>query len=160
MQVDSMQTATAKNLVSKLDSRFIGVFLNMQRTIRNTFVDIANCCGYFIELTINEREMKDKCFATISRIRESKSNIPNDCEVLRELTYLFVYKKLQKEQDDLKKQQEELKSFEEKLKHAAERKIKLDLDDGVKVNYAKFTDNKYGEILAEVKAICGTKDEE
>jgi hypothetical protein len=69
-------------------------------------------------------------------------------------------KKLQKEQDDLKKQQEELKSFEEKLKHAAERKIKLDLDDGVKVNYAKFTDNKYGEILAEVKAICGTKDED
>ena len=69
-------------------------------------------------------------------------------------------KKLQKEQDDLKKQQEELKSFEEKLKHAAERKIKLDLDDGVKVNYAKFTDEKYGEILAEVKAICGTKDEE
>ena len=45
-------------------------------------------------------------------------------------------------------------------KHAAERKIKLDLDDGVKVNYAKFTDEKYGEILAEVKAICGTKDEE
>ena len=69
-------------------------------------------------------------------------------------------KKLQKEQDDLKKQQEELKSFEEKLKHAAERKIKLDLDDGVKVNYAKFTDKKYGEILAEVKAICGTKDED
>ena len=68
--------------------------------------------------------------------------------------------KLQKEQNDLKKQQEELKSFEEKLKHAAERKIKLDLDDGVKVNYAKFTDEKYGEILAEVKAICGTKDEE
>ena len=69
-------------------------------------------------------------------------------------------KKLQKEQDDMKKQQEELKSFEEKLKHAAERKIKLDLDDGVKVNYAKFTDKKYGEILAEVKAICGTKDED
>jgi hypothetical protein len=68
--------------------------------------------------------------------------------------------KLQKEQNDLKKQQEELKSFEEKLKHAAERKIKLDLDDGVKVNYAKFTDKKYGEILAEVKAICGTKDED
>jgi hypothetical protein len=67
--------------------------------------------------------------------------------------------KLQKEQNDLKKQQEELKSFEEKLKHAAERKIKLDLDDGVKVNYAKFTDKKYGEILAEVKAITGGSEE-
>jgi hypothetical protein len=68
-------------------------------------------------------------------------------------------KKLQKEQDDLKKQQEELKSFEEKLKHAAERKIKLDLDDGVKVNYAKFTDKKYGEILAEVKVVTRGSEE-
>jgi type II restriction/modification system DNA methylase subunit YeeA len=67
--------------------------------------------------------------------------------------------KLQKEQNDLKKQQEELKSFEEKLKHAAERKIKLDLDDGVKVNYAKFTDKKYGEILAEVKVVTRGSEE-
>ncbi len=47
-------------------------------------------------------------------------------------------KKLQKEQDDLKKQQAELLTFEEKLKHAADQKIRLDLDDGVKVNYGKF----------------------
>ena len=64
-------------------------------------------------------------------------------------------KKLQKEQDDLKKQQAELLTFEEKLKHAADQKIALDLDDGVKVNYAKF-----GDLLAEVKAITGGKDEE
>jgi len=64
-------------------------------------------------------------------------------------------KKLQKEQDDLKKQQTELLSFEEKLKHAADQKISLDLDDGVKVNYAKF-----GDLLAEVKAVCGSKDED
>jgi len=64
-------------------------------------------------------------------------------------------KKLQKEQDDLKKQQTELLSFEEKLKHAADQKISLDLDDGVKVNYAKF-----GDLLAESKAITGGKDEE
>jgi len=64
-------------------------------------------------------------------------------------------KKLQKEQDDLKKQQNELLTFEEKLKHAADQKISLDLDDGVKVNYAKF-----GDLLAESKAICGTKDED
>ncbi len=49
-------------------------------------------------------------------------------------------KKLQKEQDDLKKKQTELLTFEEKLKHAADQKIILDLDDGVKVNYAKFGD--------------------
>jgi type II restriction/modification system DNA methylase subunit YeeA len=64
-------------------------------------------------------------------------------------------KRLQKEQDDLKKQQAELRTFEEKLKHAAEQKISLDLDDGVKVNYGKF-----GDLLAEAKAITGGKNEE
>ena len=63
--------------------------------------------------------------------------------------------KLQKEQDDLKKKQAELLIFEQKLKHAADQKIALDLDDGVKVNYAKF-----GDLLAESKAICGTKEED
>jgi type II restriction/modification system DNA methylase subunit YeeA len=63
--------------------------------------------------------------------------------------------KLQKEQTDLKKQQAELLTFEEKLKHAADKKISLDLDDGVKVNYAKF-----GDLLAESKAITGGKDDE
>ena len=62
---------------------------------------------------------------------------------------------LQKEQTDLKKQQTELLTFEEKLKHAADQKISLDLDDGVKVNYAKF-----GDLLAEAKAITGGKEEE
>jgi hypothetical protein len=64
-------------------------------------------------------------------------------------------KKLQKEQDDLKKQQAELLTFEEKLKHFADQKISLDLDDGVKVNYGKF-----GDLLAEVNAIAGGKDDE
>lgn len=63
--------------------------------------------------------------------------------------------KLQKEQDNLKKQQAELHIFEEKLKHAADQKIGLDLDDGVKVNYAKF-----GDLVAEAKAITGGKDDE
>jgi hypothetical protein len=64
-------------------------------------------------------------------------------------------KKLQKQQDDLKKQQAELLIFEEKLKHAADQKISLDLDDGVKANYGKF-----GDLLAEAKAITGGKDDE
>ena len=64
-------------------------------------------------------------------------------------------KKLQKKQDDLKKQQTELLTFEEKLKYAADKKISPDLDDGVKVNFAKF-----GDLLAESKAICGTKDDD
>jgi len=63
--------------------------------------------------------------------------------------------KLQKEQDDLKKQQAELLLFDENLRHVADKKISLDLDDGVKVNYAKF-----GDLLAEAKAICGTKEDD
>jgi hypothetical protein len=63
-------------------------------------------------------------------------------------------KKLQKEQDDLRKQHTELMAFDEKLKNYADQKIKLDLDDGVKVNYAKFAD-----ILAEVKAVTGGSEE-
>jgi hypothetical protein len=63
--------------------------------------------------------------------------------------------KIQKEQDKLKKQQVELAAYEEKLKHYADMRLSLDLDDGVKVNYAKF-----GDLLAESKAITGGKDEE
>jgi type II restriction/modification system DNA methylase subunit YeeA len=63
--------------------------------------------------------------------------------------------KIQKEQDKLKKQQAELATFEEKLKHYADMRISLDLDDGVKVNYANF-----GDLLAESKAITGGKDDE
>jgi type II restriction/modification system DNA methylase subunit YeeA len=62
--------------------------------------------------------------------------------------------KLQKEQDKLKKQHTELATFEEKLKHYADQRITLDLDDGVKVNYAKF-----GDLLAETKSVTGGKEE-
>jgi Eco57I restriction-modification methylase len=61
-------------------------------------------------------------------------------------------KKLEKERDKLKKQAEELREFDEKLRHYADQRITLDLDDGVKVNYGKF-----GDLLAEVKAITGKK---
>jgi hypothetical protein len=66
-----------------------------------------------------------------------------------------VWRRLQKEHNDLKKQHTELLAFDEKLKHAADQKISLDLDDGVKVNYGKF-----GDLLSEVEAVCGTKEEE
>jgi len=38
----------------------------------------------------------------------------------------------------------------DKLRHFADKRISLDLDDGVKVNYGKF-----GDLLAEVKAVHG-----
>ena len=52
----------------------------------------------------------------------------------------------------LEKQAEELRVYDEQLRHYADMKIKLDLDDGVKVNYGKF-----GDLLAEVKAVVGKK---
>ena len=60
--------------------------------------------------------------------------------------------RLQREQEKLVKQQTELLSFDEKLRHYADKRIALDLDDGVKVNYGKF-----GDLLAEVKAVHGKK---
>lgn len=61
-------------------------------------------------------------------------------------------KRLEKELAALHNQQAELATFDEKLRHYADQRISLDLDDGVKVNYAKF-----GDLLAEVKAVTGDK---
>ena len=63
-------------------------------------------------------------------------------------------KKLEKERDTLRKQHTELQAFDEQLRHYADRRIRLDLDDGVKVNYGKF-----GDLLAEVKAVTGGSEE-
>jgi Eco57I restriction-modification methylase len=63
-------------------------------------------------------------------------------------------KKLEKERDTLVKQQAELRTFDEKLRHYADKRINLDLDDGVKVNHGRF-----GDLLAEVKAVTGGAEE-
>lgn len=57
---------------------------------------------------------------------------------------------LAKEVDKLKKKHVELLAYDEQLRHHADMRITLDLDDGVKVNYGKF-----GNLLAEVKAVTG-----
>jgi type II restriction/modification system DNA methylase subunit YeeA len=62
--------------------------------------------------------------------------------------------KLQKQLDALKKKQVELAAFDDFLRHYADKRIPLDLDDGVKVNYGKF-----GNLLAEVKVITGGVEE-
>lgn len=61
--------------------------------------------------------------------------------------------KLQKQMEILKKKLAELVSFDDLLRHYADRRISLDLDDGVKVNYGKF-----GNLLAEVKSITGASE--
>ena len=59
---------------------------------------------------------------------------------------------LERERGTLVKQQVELREFDEKLRHYADRRIALDLDDGVKVNYGKF-----GDLLAAVTKVTGKK---
>ena len=54
--------------------------------------------------------------------------------------------KLDKRIKKLSDQLTEATAFEEKLHHLADQMIEIDLDDGVKVNYAKFQD-----VLAKIK---------
>lgn len=54
--------------------------------------------------------------------------------------------KLNKQLKKLNEQLAETSAFEEKLHHLADQMISIDLDDGVKVNYAKFQD-----VLAKIK---------
>ncbi len=54
--------------------------------------------------------------------------------------------KLSKQLAKLKDQALEIQKFEEKLHHLADQMIAIDLDDGVKVNYAKLQD-----VLAKLK---------
>lgn len=54
--------------------------------------------------------------------------------------------KLNKQLKKLQGQSEEIHEYEEKIHHLADQYIPIDLDDGVKVNYAKFQD-----VLAKIK---------
>lgn len=54
--------------------------------------------------------------------------------------------KLTKKLKTVREQDEELRIYEEKIHHLADQMISIDLDDGVKVNYAKFQD-----VLAKIK---------
>ena len=54
--------------------------------------------------------------------------------------------RLTKQQKKLQDQSRELQAYEEKIHHLADQNIELDLDDGVKYNYALF-----GDVLAKIK---------
>lgn len=54
--------------------------------------------------------------------------------------------RLTKQQKQLQDQSRELQTYEEKIHHLADQNIELDLDDGVKYNYALF-----GDVLAKIK---------
>ena len=99
--------------------------------------------------------------STLSRMRSSyvtplqgKFNARIDYlrNEIEALSTASTQKKLQKELDLLKKKQTELSAFDDELRHYADKRITLDLDDGVKINYGKF-----GNLLAEKKAVTGKK---
>jgi len=94
--------------------------------------------------------------------KPKKSGKPGDREGgdIDSATSVPMRRKLEKERDAIKKQIAELQEFDARLRHYADQRIKLDLDDGVKVNYGKFSDPDYGDILADVKAITGGSSDE
>jgi len=99
--------------------------------------------------------------ATLSRMR-SHYVTPLQGKINARIEYLrneidtassaSIRTRLQKQLDMLKKKQEELAAFDSELRHYADKRISLDLDDGVKVNYGKFS-----SLLAEVKKVTGKK---
>jgi hypothetical protein len=98
--------------------------------------------------------------ATLARIRTEYA-IPLQGKLAARITRLeeevtqtsssAARKKLQTDLDKYKKQLVELLAFDEQLRSYADQAITLDLDDGVKTNYAKF-----GSLVAESKKVCGT----
>ena len=91
---------------------------------------------------------------TIARIRtdyvhETQARYRNAIETLeRQSANVSAGEKVKlgKRLEALRAQAEEVRVFEEKIHHLADQMIPIDLDDGVKVNYAKFAD-----VLAPIK---------
>lgn len=77
-----------------------------------------------------------------SRYRTALKDIEN--RIIKAATSEKV--KLNRELSNLNEKAEELRVYEEKIHHIADQMIDIDLDDGVKVNYAKFQD-----VLAKLK---------
>ena len=74
----------------------------------------------------------------------------------------YDVKKLEKEQESLQIKLEEIKKYNDKLSTIGNKKISIDLDDGVTENYKKFIyvdpiTNKESSILAEEKIIIPKK---
>jgi hypothetical protein len=87
-----------------------------------------------------------------SKIQLRIDMLTKDAEVA---TVTSARNKINKEIEALRKKHVELLAYDEKLRHYADMRIQLDLDDGVKVNYGKF-----GDLLAEVKAVTGGSGDE
>ena len=60
-------------------------------------------------------------------------------------------RELQNKKSDLNAKVTECNEYEEMVGNVANKMIKLDLDDGVAINYAKFVDDNGKSILAKIK---------
>ena len=76
------------------------------------------------------------------RYRTQIANTETALDTCQKSQRAALQKRLKKLQDQLK----ETSDYEEKVHHLADQMIAIDLDDGVKVNYAKFQD-----VLAKIK---------
>lgn len=91
---------------------------------------------------------------TVARVRtdyvhEMQGRYANAIQVLEtQLSHADSkeYTKINKQLGKLRDQADEIHAYEEKVKQIADQMIPIDLDDGVKVNYAKFE-----SILAKIK---------
>ena len=81
-------------------------------------------------------EIQNRYRAALDEIEKKKANASSTSEKV----------KLEKNEAVLKAKAEEVRIYEEKIHHLADQMISIDLDDGVKVNYAKFQD-----VLATIK---------
>ena len=81
-------------------------------------------------------EIQNRYRAALDEIEKKKANVSSTSEKV----------KLEKNEAVLKAKAEEVRIYEEKIHHLADQMISIDLDDGVKVNYAKFQD-----VLATIK---------
>ena len=76
------------------------------------------------------------------RYRTQIANVETSLAKAEKGSRIALQKSLKKLQDQLR----ETSSYEERIHHLADQMISIDLDDGVKVNYAKFAD-----VLAKIR---------
>lgn len=84
----------------------------------------------------------DYVHETQERYRTQIANIEDQLQSAQKGQAVQLQKRLKK----LKEQLDECSKFEERIHHLADQMIEIDLDDGVKVNYAKFEG-----VLAKIK---------
>lgn len=80
-------------------------------------------------------EQQERYRSQIKHIEETIDDAPKSEQV-----------KMRKQLKDLSGKLDEVTKYEEKIHHLADQMIKIDLDDGVKHNYALFQD-----VLAKIK---------